>query len=118
MQLFKKNFLFLFLMLMGSMLMAQETYLDNFNTTPESYSENNGTQNFATSWVESGDDGNPASGRIEIVSSQLEFNNIDSRSISRTLDLSAATSATLTPGVHSTARRIGIGVGCSVTIEA
>ena len=81
---------------MGSMLMAQETYLDNFNTTPESYSENNGTQNFATSWVESGDDGNPASGRIEIVSSQLEFNNIDSRSISRTLDLSAATSATLT----------------------
>lgn len=73
---------------------GQDTYLDNFSAT--SYSNNNGSQNFSTNWTESGDDGSPSSGRIEIVSNQLEFNNIDSRSISRSLDLTGATGVTLT----------------------
>jgi len=73
---------------------GQGTFLDNFNTT--SYSNNNGTANFATNWVETNETTDPANGRILINSNQLRFQNLDNRSITRTLDLSAATSAVLT----------------------
>lgn len=75
-------------------LQGQETYIDNFSSA--SYSNNNGTQNFSSDWDETNDDDDPTSGRIEINSNQLRFQNLDSRYITRTLDLSAATSAVLT----------------------
>jgi len=52
--------------------------------------------NFAADWVETNETTNPTAGRILINSNQLRFQNLDSRYITRDLDLSAATSATLT----------------------
>lgn len=80
--------------LTGLITSGQDTYLDNFNST--SYSNNNGTQSFSTNWVETNESTSPSSGKIRINSSQLRFNNLDNRQISRTLDLSGATSVTLT----------------------
>ncbi len=75
-------------------LQGQETYIDNFSSV--SYSNNDGTASFASGWVETNEGTDPSGGRILINSNQLRFRNLDSRYISRTLDLSAATSATLT----------------------
>ena len=73
---------------------AQDTFLDTFSS--ESYSNNDGTQDFSGNWTESGENNDPGGGRIEIRDDQLRFRNIDERSISRTLDLSRATAAVLT----------------------
>lgn len=78
----------------GTAVYSQQTYLDNFNTF--SYSNNNGTSNFSANWVETNEITNPSNGRIRINSNQLRFQNLDSRYITRTLDLSGAVSATLT----------------------
>lgn len=95
MQLFKKNFIFLFLMLMGAMVMAQETYLDNFSSV--SYSNNNGTQNFSGSWNEINDGNNPSNGRIRVTGNELRFEDIsrNNRRIQRSADLTGAASAVL-----------------------
>lgn len=77
-----------------SPVMGQVTYLDTFSTV--SYSNNDGTMNFAGDWVETNETTDPSNGRIRINSNQLRFRNLDSRYITRNLDLSAATSATLT----------------------
>ncbi len=90
------------LILSSSSMWGQDTFRDNFSST--SYSNNDGTQNFATSWDETGDDDNPSSGRIEIVGNELEFNNIDSRTIFRDLDLSGASSVTLDLDYDATSR--------------
>jgi parallel beta-helix repeat protein len=92
------------LALFGSAVQSygQGTFLDNFNTT--SYSNNNGTANFATNWVETNEGTSPTAGRIRIVSNQLRFNNLDGRSIARTLDLSGSTAATLTLDYDATSR--------------
>lgn len=58
--------------------------------------------NFATSWSETNETTSPSAGRILINSSQLRFRNMDSRQISRTLDLSGATSVTLTMNYNRT----------------
>lgn len=79
---------------------GQTTFLDNFNTT--SYSNNNGSANFATNWVETNETTSPTAGRIQINSNQLRFQNLDSRYITRTLDLTGATSATLTLSYNRT----------------
>ncbi|MCL6275287.1 right-handed parallel beta-helix repeat-containing protein [Muricauda sp. 2012CJ35-5] len=91
----KKGLAILFIALLCAMTnsFGQDTYRDNFSST--SYANNNGTQNFAGNWDETGDDNSPSSGRIEIVGNELEFNNIDSRTIFRDLDLSGASSVTL-----------------------
>ena len=73
---------------------AQETFSDTFSSV--SYSNNDGTENFAGNWIEDNESTDPDSGRIEIVSNELEFRNLDDRSISRALDLSGAASAVLT----------------------
>ena len=100
MQLFKKNFLFLFLMLMGSMLMAQDTFWDNFNTA--SYGNNNGTLSFSADWQESGDDNDVNNGRIQINSNQLRFQNMDNAIISRTLNMSGGVGVTLSLSFNRT----------------
>ncbi|MEX0363209.1 MAG: Calx-beta domain-containing protein, partial [Allomuricauda sp.] len=83
-------------------VMGQDTYRDNFSST--SYSNNNGTQNFATSWDETNDDDSPFNGRIEISGNELEFNNLDGRYIARDLDLSGASSVTLDLDYDATSR--------------
>lgn len=87
---------------MGSAIQSygQGTFLDNFNTT--SYSNNNGTANFAAGWVETNETTSPSGGRILINSNQLRFQNMDNRYITRTLDLSAASSAILTLNYNRT----------------
>ena len=100
MQLFKKNFLFLFLMLVSSMLMAQDTFWDNFNAA--SYSNNNGTLSFSEDWQESGDDNDVNNGRIQINSNQLRFQNMDNAIISRKLDMTGGTGVSLTLNYNRT----------------
>ncbi len=94
----KENILFLgiilFLLAFSAPGYGQVTYSDTFSSV--SYTNNNGTANFATGWTETGETTNPSSGRILINSNQLRFRNMDNRTISRTLNLSAAVSATLT----------------------
>ena len=100
MRIIKKCSLLLFLAIASAL--GQDTYRDNFSST--SYSNNNGTQNFGTNWDETGDDDSPSSGRIEIVGNELEFNNIDSRTIFRNLNLAGATSVTLDLDYDATSR--------------
>jgi MSHA biogenesis protein MshQ len=74
------------------------TVLDRFNN--RSYDNNNGTQRWATDWMEVGDDGDPEHEDIQIVNDQgrkyvLRLQNSD-LSIQREANLSGATSATLT----------------------
>lgn len=89
-------FLTLVLLLTGSIAISQETFIDNFQST--SYSNNDGSQNFATGWVESGsgETTDPDAGRIRVRSSQLRLRNLDNAIITRTLDLSTAVSVILT----------------------
>ena len=51
---------------------------------------------FASNWVETNETTSPSAGRILINSNQLRIQEMDSRQISRTLDLSGATAVTLT----------------------
>lgn len=103
-----KNYpLFLLLILLTLLGSTHQSYgqgifLDNFNST--SYSNNNGSANFAADWVETNEGTNPSGGRIQINSNQLRFNNLDGRSIARTLDLSLSTSAALTMDYDATNR--------------
>ncbi len=89
-----------FLILISSLLFTmnnygQETYLDQFNSP--SYGNNDGSLNWATNWVEVNDGGSPTNGRILVTGGELRFEDItrNNRRISRTVDLSGATSATL-----------------------
>ena len=75
-------------------LQGQVTYSDTFSSV--SYTNNDGTGSFSAGWIETGETTSPSSGRILINSNQLRFRNMDTRTISRTLDLSAAVSGTLT----------------------
>ncbi|MFD2564519.1 beta strand repeat-containing protein [Aquimarina rubra] len=73
---------------------GQDTYEDDFGSVD--YSNSSGNQIWATSWVETGDDGTPGGGRIFISGfNDLEFVNIDGRTISRAIDLSAYSSVDL-----------------------
>lgn len=66
------------------------TYLDNFNT--QLYSNSNGDANWSSSWTEAGETTSPTAGSIRIAANHLQFTNLDTLSISRTVDLSGATS--------------------------
>lgn len=83
---------------------AQETYLDNFNVV--SYSNNNGTRNFSSSWVETGDLVlGPILGNILIASNQLRFTGILlDNNIRRSLNLEDVDVAILTLDYDATSR--------------
>jgi len=106
----KKNPIFAILLfnffLTSFSTLSQTVYLDDFNTV--SYSNNcitPGCLPFATNWVEVNDGANnPTTGRIQIVSNQLRFDNLDNRSISRGVDLSALSSVLLTFDYNATGR--------------
>lgn len=72
---------------------AQETYSDSFSSV--SYSNNNGTQNWSGSWVESNDNNSASNGYIRITGGQLYFYYIWTENLRRTADLSSYTSASL-----------------------
>lgn len=91
----------LFIFYFGS-LQAQDTYLDNFNTSL--YSNNNGTQNFSSDWIENNDDGSPTTGSTRITSGQLRFRNSDNDWIYRFVPLAGAPSVTLTLDYDGTSR--------------
>lgn len=89
------SFTLLFILLHGANFSwGQTTFSDTFSSV--SYSQNNGTGSFSGNWIETNESTNPGGGRIRISNNQLRFNNLDSRYITRTLDLSAYESATLT----------------------
>nr|WP_286943956.1 Calx-beta domain-containing protein [Allomuricauda sp.] len=83
----------LFVLLTISIANAQDTYYDTFSSV--SYSNNDGTQNWSTNWIESGDDNSPSGGYIRITGNQLRFAYIWTETIRRSADLSAYSSATL-----------------------
>ena len=72
-------------------VVAQSNVLDNFNS--RSYSNNNGNTNWASNWVETGDDGSATAGQIQVATSttptQLRFTATDANdSIDRGVNLS------------------------------
>jgi len=91
---FKKSLILTYFLFCYSIGFCQDTFIDNFNTV--SYANNNGTQNFGTNWVENGETTNASAGNVQVNSNQLRFQNLDGISISRSLSLAGASSATLT----------------------
>ncbi|MCW5515730.1 C-type lectin domain-containing protein [Muriicola sp. Z0-33] len=91
-------------------LSGQETIADNFQTV--SYSNNDGSLNFLTNWAESGsgETTDPSAGRIRVNSNELRFRNMDSATITRTLDLSTVVTATLTLDYNRTSGNESIAV--------
>src|SRR5262249_31291681 len=76
-------------------------YLDQFCSV--SYSNNNGTASFASSWTESGDDNNANSGDILISGGQLNIkSNKVGEYLSRQANLSGLTSARLSFDYNNT----------------
>jgi hypothetical protein len=86
--------IFVFLILFLNPSRAQETFQDTFGTV--SYSNNDGTQNWSSDWVESNDDNSPSSGYIRITGNEVRFQYLWAENIERSADLSAYTAATLT----------------------
>ena len=73
-----------------------ETVRDDFNII--NYNNNDGTQPWLGPWQESQDDGTAGDGTVRIVGMELQLHNRDGgslESIERTVDLSLATTATL-----------------------
>ncbi|QUS38256.1 calcium-binding protein [Tardiphaga alba] len=89
------------------------TYVDNFTTA--NYGNTNGTLNWGPDWTETGDDNSAtaAAGQIRITGGSLQFDAGDGASISRQVNLSAASSARLTYEVDET----GFDAGETVTVE-
>ena len=75
-------------------VVSQETYRDNFSSV--NYSNNDGSSNFSTDWIETGDtNAGPTSQYIQISGNRLELYYLYSETIRRSADLSGASSATL-----------------------
>ncbi len=75
-------------------LLAQSTFRDNFSTV--SYSNNDGTSNWATNWIEANDSNlGPTAQYMRIQSQQLYLNWLWTEEIRRTANVSGAISATL-----------------------
>lgn len=86
-------FIYLFLLGLG-FTQAQQTYGDTFST--QEYDRNDGTANWATDWIESGDtDNGPTAEYVQIQSNQLYMYWLWTEDIRRTANLTGATSATL-----------------------
>ena len=87
--------LFFYILLLSSVLIsAQETFRDTFSST--SYSNNDGSQNFSSNWIERNDNGSPFNGSIRINSNQLRFRGSDDAWIYRFVPLAGAVAATMT----------------------
>ena len=72
-----------------------DTFRDEFST--QSYSRQDGTVNWTTNWIESGDNNNPSNGDVEINSGELQLEGDGaSPSIEREANLAGYDNATLT----------------------
>lgn len=82
-------------MLSTMKIYAQEIYRDTFSS--ESYTNNDGTLNWSSNWIEVNDNNNPNTGFIEVTGNRLEFHwlIVGTEYIARIADLSNATSAIL-----------------------
>ena len=98
----------------GTASVAPATVADNFNVV--SYANNNGTANWTGNWTESDNNGGGASsGFICVIDSQLQVQSDRSNdNIYRQVDLSSATSATLSFSYQST---ISGGLGDVVQVQ-
>lgn len=103
MELLTLKYKFLAMLLLGALIqsLAQTTFADNFSS--QAYNLNDGTGNWSTNWIETNDDGSPNSGDAFIflgLGNVLAFvgngaNGNGEHGINRTVNLSGATSATL-----------------------
>ncbi|RYE12979.1 MAG: hypothetical protein EOP51_30580, partial [Sphingobacteriales bacterium] len=73
---------------------ATSTVRDQFGAV--AYNNNNGTANWATNWVETGEATSPTTGNITVAGGVLRISGASVRSIQRSVNLSAAFAATLT----------------------
>lgn len=73
---------------------GQDTFADNFQSV--SYSNSDGSELFLGNWTETGETTDPDANRIRVNSNQLRFTNLDTRYITRNLDLSGYSEVTLT----------------------
>ncbi|SFR31634.1 Cna protein B-type domain-containing protein [Robiginitalea myxolifaciens] len=89
--------------LLPNEISGQETFLDQFSSA--AYNNNDGSQNFSSNWIESGDDGSATGGNIRVVSNQLRFRNLDNRFIYRFVPLAGASNVDLS--VSYNANNIG-----------
>jgi hypothetical protein len=89
-------------------LNGQDTFADNFQSV--SYANSDGSELFLGNWTETGETTNPSSGRITINSNQLRFVNLDSRYITRNLNLSGYSDVTLTLDYNRTSGNESIDV--------
>ncbi len=99
MKVLRITYLFLLMFLSGTLVQvsAQTTFADNFTT--QTYNRNDGTGNWSTNWIETNDDGSANSGDAFIflgLGNVLAFINGTGHGINRTVNLSGASSATLT----------------------
>lgn len=90
-----KLFVCLFLVFASSFIArGQDTFADNFSSV--SYSNSDGSELFLGNWTENGETTDPSANRIRVNSNQLRFTNLDTRYITRNLDLSGYSDVTLT----------------------
>jgi hypothetical protein len=91
---YRYKILLFFVIGISTTMFSQETFRDNFGSV--SYSNNDGTQNWSTDWVETGDtDLGPTNTFIEINNNRLNFYYNWGEAIRRTANLNGATTATL-----------------------
>ena len=101
MKLFFGNKFLVFFLLLTTIVFGQQSYLDTFSSV--SYSENDGTQNWSSNWVETNENGDPSTGRIRILGNRLRLQRLTTnRSLHRSIDLSGYASAILTLDYQTT----------------
>ena len=82
---------------------ATQTFLDQFGAV--SYSNSDGTTGWSTGWVDG--DGDPAAGDIRVTAGRLVLSTAGNEAIHRQIDLSAASSATLSFGYDNQVGLLG-----------
>ena len=86
-----------FLLVLVHSINGQDTFVDNFDV--QSYTNNDGSENFLGAWQETGETTSATTGRVLVDNTgngSLSFTNLDNIFITRNLDLSAYIDATLT----------------------
>lgn len=85
--------LFILLTAISFPVVGQDTFADDFGSI--SYSNNDGTQNWSTNWLEYNDNNSASSGYIRVTGGELYFYYIWTENLRRSVDLSGYTSANL-----------------------
>ncbi|MEE1964434.1 hypothetical protein V1387_17220 [Allomuricauda taeanensis] len=88
-----EKFLFALLAVIYLPVVGQDTFADNFGSI--SYSNDDGTQNWSTNWLEYNDNNSASNGYIRVTGGELYFYYIWAENIRRSVDLSGYTSANL-----------------------